>query len=1251
LFTSFLFSNDFGIATPVNDECVNAIELTDLSTCEMVHIDAKGATSSNRSNSCDNDALDVWYRFTATSSRLEVRGLEFSDYGSNDIDYEIYTDGCAESPRLNNGCRGLMEDDNHTWDNLILGEEYYLRIWFNLGQEADICLAFLCDVSITSHFVTICDGIENTYDLQVEVSANNLDVGDSLVLSLNYGREYADNGLKIVTDTASFTFNVTNLTATGEAIPFSIREWNGSCEQYFYEYYTAPNPCVNPPINDDCENAIELTNLSNCDTLHLDARGATSSDRINSCNKDALDIWYKFTATSTRLQLRGLEFSDYGSNDIVYEIYTDGCIESTRINNGCTTLMEGESDTWGNLIAGEEYYLQIWFNSGQEADICLAFLCDFAINSHTVTVCDNIDNTYDLEVELSGSNLEVGDSLIFFYNYFIPAENGFKIEQENANYTFNLADLPATGNPVVLSVRERNGGCEGRQFYNFYTAPSPCVNSPVNDECSNAIEIADLTVCDTVHVSVAGATSSNLGFECGPEAVDVWYKFTAESSGIQLEWIEFSDYRPNTRIVYEIYTDSCNPSTRLNNSCYQASYEGGASEIKGLTVGNEYYIRMWFDIGQAADFCLKSICSIDTNPIVSICNIENNTYDLNIETNGYGLTVGDTLVLDICRLNIELEQQITSSNSLYNFRINDLPTTGAQYGYSIRQKGSDCWESSFYNAPLPCVSPPTNDNCSNAIEVSDLSVCDTIHINTYGATSEFNVSRFVCKSSRVDVWYKFTAISSVIRLNKLESSDYVGMCFEVYASGCERNNRLNDSYYSLDDRYGSTVENLITGQEYYIRIWMSNDLKFEGDICIKSPCTFISGAGGSICDNGDNTYSFGVQISATGLEVGDSLVLLFDNGRYATYDGLKITNSTVDNHIFSVGDLPSTGNNVSFSIFEWNGGCNDTYVNFYRADEPCVDSPENDNCLAAIEITNLNNCNLLHPNTFGATSNDLTACGLSVIDVWYQFTATASSVNFGHMNTNYSNTYGSMKIEVYSGSCSNLESLDNTCYALCDTCDFTLDNLVAGEKYYIRASSGETYEADFCIQNANIDICKDTILNLNTDIINQATYQTTQTITASGKVLKEDSTTLKSAISINLLPGFAVEAGGKFLATIEDCTPNTLTVENPTATTRRADEIAIAKETSLPLINDFQISPNPFYQSTTIKYNLPKNTKVNLQIFSMNGSLIQELVPQQWQTKGNYEYLFEPTTNSGNIYFAVLTTAEEILSKKLIFIR
>lgn len=1001
------------------------------------------------------------------------------------------------------------------------------------------------------------------------------------------------------------------------------------------------------PTNDECANAFEITHLTICDTIHLNVAGATPSNNINGCDENAIDIWYKFTAKSTNLKLRGLEFSNYSSDYITYEIYTDGCLESIRLNNGCTQLMEGDSHIRGNLMAGEEYYLRIWFNSGQEADICLEFLCDFAINSHTVTVCDSTSNTYDLEVEVSGNNLKIGDSLTFFSNYSIPADNGFKIEQTDANYTFNLTDLPATDNPVVLSVRERNNGCE-QYFYNVYTAPPPCVNSPLNDECLNAIEIANLSICDTMHVSVAGATSNNLNFSCGPEAVDVWYKFTAEGSGIGIEWIEFSDYRNSTIVGFEIYSDNCAATTRVNNTCYSARYEGSVSEIRGLTDGNEYYIRIWFYIGQEADFCLKSICSMDATPVISNCNNENNTYDLNIETNVYGLTIGDTLMLFISDLSIERELPITSSEGLYNFEISDLPATGSRYNYSISEKGSNCRERKFYNAPVPCVSRPTNDNCSNAIEISDLSISKTIHISTFGATSEQNTNG--CESSRVDIWYKFTATSSMIKVRGLELSNYgtryLGL--EVYTDECGGSSRINNRCYTIEEGYGNTIRNLIVGEEYYLRFWIRSNVGIEGDISLESACTSFSGISYNECNPIDNTYFLLIPISAVDLEIGDSLVLRLDNGRYAS-NGLKITSPDIEEFEFFISRVPATGNKFGFSVFEWNGGCNERYFfDSFRGEEPCVNPPSNNNCLDAIEIEDLSNCNLLHPNTFGATSNDLTACDLSVIDVWYQFTANISSINFGNMNTAYSNPYGSMNIEIYSGSCDNLVSVNNSCYTLCDTCDFTLDNLVIGERYYIRATSGETYEADFCVQAQNGNICNPSLLSFTSDTTNQATYQTQQTITAQGRIVNSDSTTFISENSITLMPGFHAEAGAKFHAYIKNCTPPVTLVEIPSEN-RHIEKII--EKASLITINELIVAPNPFTQSTFIKYTLMEDAAISLNIFSMDGRLVEKIVPFQPQIKGNYEYVFAPKENTGNIYFAVMTTPEHRITKKMIFIR
>lgn len=182
---------------------------------------------------------------------------------------------------------------------------------------------------------------------------------------------------------------------------------------------------------------------------------------------------------------------------------------------------------------------------------------------------------------------------------------------------------------------------------------------------------------------------------------------------------------------------------------------------------------------------------------------------------------------------------------------------------------------------------------------------------------------------------------------------------------------------------------------------------------------------------------------------------------------------------------------------------------------------------------------------------------------------------------------------------------------------------------------------EFIVENG--DEAKDNKINLGD-------YQASFSLTSKGIIAKDSIITFRAGAEISLLPGFVVEAGGQFYATIETCTSSQFT-EGVLAATRIREMPIIEIAQRSPLIEDFTIVPNPFHHSTTIKYELSKNTAISLQIFSMNGELVKELIPQQNQNKGYYEYLFEPNTNSGNVYFAILITEEEVVSKKMIFIK
>ena len=178
-----------------------------------------------------------------------------------------------------------------------------------------------------------------------------------------------------------------------------------------------------------------------------------------------------------------------------------------------------------------------------------------------------------------------------------------------------------------------------------------------------------------------------------------------------------------------------------------------------------------------------------------------------------------------------------------------------------------------------------------------------------------------------------------------------------------------------------------------------------------------------------------------------------------------------------------------------------------------------------------------------------------------------------------------------------------------------------------------------------IPICENELQINNKAILENTYYQAEKTIQSSAKIDSTMFITFQAGNSITLNSGFHAKKGANFTAEIKEVICEQTVVAFAEERTTKSIVLDKIETTAL------EIAPNPFYQSTTIKYNLPKDTKANLQIFSTNGELLKDLVPHQFQTKGNHEYTFEPTPNSSNIYLAVLITETAVLSKKMIFIR
>ena len=87
--------------------------------------------------------------------------------------------------------------------------------------------------------------------------------------------------------------------------------------------------------------------------------------------------------------------------------------------------------------------------------------------------------------------------------------------------------------------------------------------------------------------------------------------------------------------------------------------------------------------------------------------------------------------------------------------------------------------------------------------------------------------------------------------------------------------------------------------------------------------------------------------------------------------------------------------------------------------------------------------------------------------------------------------------------------------------------------------------------------------------------------------------------------------------------------------------------------SDFELMqnyPNPFNPSTTIRYRLSKNVRVNLSIFDIRGRKVKTLVNTR-QTAGTYSLKFDASNMASGIYFYEIKTGYFTQIKKMILVR
>ena len=194
-----------------------------------------------------------------------------------------------------------------------------------------------------------------------------------------------------------------------------------------------------------------------------------------------------------------------------------------------------------------------------------------------------------------------------------------------------------------------------------------CIQDPVspppfNDNCANAINLPIWNTCNNVSGNMAGATPSGipLGGACiGPQAYDVWYKFTAVNATATLTLGGIGAGFATPRM--EILSGSCGAPVSI--AC-------GVSPlpVAGLVAGSVYYVRVYSTTPPPPNGNARfNICATTTNAPV---RFGNSYVNISKRTTGGVVEPGDTL---------EIRMTVNhTSGTIYRLRyVDNVPTNTA----------------------------------------------------------------------------------------------------------------------------------------------------------------------------------------------------------------------------------------------------------------------------------------------------------------------------------------------------------------------------------------------------------------------------------------------------------------------------------------------------------------------------------------------------------------------------------------------
>jgi hypothetical protein len=665
----------FGIfKTTAQNTCATALPITINGTCrELELVDDTTQNTPNINNACGTVSFgqERWYTFTVTGGPLNVkikadsvdRNLYLQLLSSTAACTGLTQIACANNDTANNSSQ------TETINQTLANGTYYLKV-VNVGGGSDMTIDTLCITAVINPCssvsnITACDtnintvipsgtgayanlacgntasGVEKIYTFTPAITGNYTIQQNSAYTNINYQFKPLSSGCSATGWTC-----IANLTNTATSTAFALTAG--------VTYYLLVDPqttsggtvnfavtCATPIIyNDDCLNATTLS-VNAFNSCLVTATGDTSAatESLAGCSGTADDdVWYSFTALSpTQI----INVTPSTLTNVVFEVFDGSC--DNMVSMMCIDETSGsaaETAPITGFIVGNTYYVRVYSEAeaaGQGGfTICISAPPNPCLAITEIDTCGTTINQIIPAGYGSYNNFACGDNAIGVEHIYVftPTQNGdYYIVQNNAfgpvNYQIMLANNGCSefgwnciatleGNSVSPYI-DLNDGDEYYIMIDPLSATGGTVNftlacrppTPANDECAGAVTLTvnPTSVCNISSNGTTIGADESLPACSGSADDDVWYQFTATNPTHVIAVTPTT----LTDAVFEVFEGTCVgglTSWSCNDATTGNEVEGGV--ISGLTVGNNYYVRVYsnpLDIG----FGTFSIC-ITTPP-------------------------------------------------------------------------------------------------------------------------------------------------------------------------------------------------------------------------------------------------------------------------------------------------------------------------------------------------------------------------------------------------------------------------------------------------------------------------------------------------------------------------------------------------------------------------------------------------------------------------------------------------------------